>query len=283
MAVLIDLNQTLIAGIMVQIGSKGSVKLDESLIRHIALNILRGHVKRFKEKYGEIILCADSRRYWRKECFPFYKAHRSKAKAKSNIDWEIIYKVMNSLKADMAEYFPYKMIEVDGAEADDIIGVLSPYIRNDVMIVSTDSDFLQLQKYKGVQQYNPITGKMMKSADPMKDLKAKLIRGDKGDGIPNFLSGSDFFVLGLRQKPISEKKFAEFMSMEINEHTVTADQYARWMRNKTLIDFGYIPKDISNNILEAYNTPQKPFSRMKMFNYFIENNLKELMNVIEDF
>lgn len=285
---LIDLNQVLLAGLMVQIAGQKNVKLEEDLIRHIALNILRGHVKQFKGEYGEIVLCCDNRKYWRKEFFPFYKAHRKKAREKSSLDWNMIFNILGQLKEDLKQYFPYRVIDVDGAEADDIIGTLAPMkvVHEDVLILSSDGDFLQLQMYNGrfghkIKQYNPTQKKYLVSKEPLVELKQKIITGDSGDGIPNILSPSDTFVRGVRQKVLTENRMTNFMSKEYAEYE---DENARigYSRNQTLIDLRNIPEDIQNSIIDTYNNT-KPAPRMKLMNYFMEKKLKNLMEVIEEF
>lgn len=286
--ILIDLNQVLLAGLMVQIAGQKNVNLEEDLIRHIALNILRGHVKQFKAEYGEIVLCCDNRKYWRKEFFPFYKAHRKKAREKSSLDWNMIFNILGTLKEDLKQYFPYKVIDVDGAEADDIIGTLAPMkvAGEDVLILSSDGDFLQLQMYNGrfghkIKQYNPTQKKYLVSKEPLVELKQKIITGDSGDGIPNILSPSDTFVRGVRQKVLTENRMTNFMSKEYAEYE---DENARigYSRNQTLIDLRNIPEDIQNSIIDTYNNT-KPAPRMKLMNYFMEKKLKNLMEVIEEF
>jgi hypothetical protein len=286
--ILIDLNQVLLAGLMVQIASQKNNNLEEDLIRHIALNILRGHVKQFKAEYGEVVLCCDNRKYWRKEFFPFYKAHRKKARQNSPLDWNMIFSIIGDLKEDMKKYFPYKVIDVEGAEADDVIGTLAPMkvAHEDVLILSSDGDFLQLQMYNGrfghkIKQYNPTQKKYIVSKEPLVELKQKIITGDAGDGIPNILSPSDTFVRGVRQKVLTEGRMTNFMSTEYGEYE---DENARigFSRNQTLIDLRNIPGDIQNSIIDTYNNT-KPAPRMKLMNYFMEKKLKNLMEVIEEF
>lgn len=287
--ILIDLNQVLLAGLMVQIAGQKNVKLEEDLIRHIALNILRGHVKQFKAEYGEVVLCCDNRKYWRKEFFPFYKAHRKKARDKSSLDWNMIFNILGSLKEDLKQHFPYKVIDVEGAEADDIIGTLAPIkvAEENVLILSSDGDFLQLQMYNGqklghkIKQYNPTQKKYIISKEPLIELKQKIISGDSGDGIPNILSPSDTFVRGVRQKVLTEGRMSKLMSTDYGEYD---DETARigYTRNQTLIDLRQIPGDIRNSIIDTYNNT-KPAPRMKLMNYFMEKKLKNLMEVIEEF
>jgi len=280
--VLVDLNQVLLAGLMAQIANQKG-KLEESLIRHMVLNIIRTHVKNFKNEYGEIILCCDNRKYWRKEFFPFYKAGRKKTREKSDLDWHLIFDILAKLKQELKENFPYKVIDVDGAEADDIIGTLVPIYapHQKILILSSDGDFLQLQMYgSNVKQYNPSQKKYIKSHDPLLELKEKIIRGDKGDGIPNVFSPSDCFVRDLRQKPITQKVIEKYMT---EDHNSWEDDIAKvgFSRNQTLIDLRNIPVDIKRKIINTYEET-KP-AKGKLLNYFMEHKLKNLMDVIEEF
>lgn len=279
--ILVDLNQVLLSGIMAQISDK-SVKIEEGLVRHLVLNILRTHIKQFKSEYGDVILCCDNKRYWRKEYFPFYKAGRKKAREKTNLDWQLIFDILGKIKQELKQYFPYRVLDVDGAEADDIIGILAPKLSNQekVLILSSDNDFLQLQVHKNIKQYNPATKKFLKSENPVLELKEKIIRGDKGDGVPNIFSPSDCFVLEQRQKTISKIKLEQFL----NEHHSQYEEVARigFSRNQTLIDLNCIPDNIKQSILQSYNDVKVPPKSM-LINYFMENKLKNLMEVIEEF
>lgn len=286
--ILVDLNQVLLSGLMAQIASQKGIKLEEGLIRHMILNIIRTHLKNFREEYGEVVLCADNRKYWRKEFFPFYKAHRKKAREKSDLDWHLIFDMLSKFKQELRESFPYKVIDVEGAEADDIIGTLAPrqVMHENVLIISSDGDFLQLQMYNGrseytIKQYNPAQKKFVISQNPLQELKQKIIQGDKGDGIPNILSPSDTFVREIRQKVMTEAKLTKFMSQEYGDYD---DENARigFSRNQTLIDLRNIPGDIKTKIINTYEET-KPAPKGKILNYLIEHKLKNLMEVIEEF
>jgi 5'-3' exonuclease len=279
--ILIDLNQVLLAGLMAQIANQKG-KLDESLIRHMILNIIRTHVRNFKKDYGEVVLCCDNRKYWRKEYFPFYKAGRKKTREKSDLDWHLIFDMLAKFKLELKENFPYKVIDVEGAEADDIIGTLVPIYsaHQKILILSSDGDFLQLQNYKNVKQYNPSLKKYVISPNPIMDLKEKIIRGDKGDGIPNILSPGDCFVRDLRQKPITKGTLDKLMQESYLEQDETTK--ANYMRNATLIDLTFIPVEIKEKIINTYDETV-PAKRNKLLNYFIEHKLKNLMEVIEEF
>ena len=286
--ILVDLNQVLLSGLMAQIASQKGVKLEEGLIRHMILNIIRTHLKTFRKEYGEVVLCSDNRKYWRKEFFPFYKAGRKKTREKSDLDWHLIFDMLSKFKQELRDNFPYKVVDVEGAEADDIIGTLVPrhIMHENIIIISSDGDFLQLQMYNGrseftVKQYNPAQKKFIISENPVAELKEKIIRGDKGDGIPNVLSVSDCFVRDIRQTPINKSKFDKLMEKDYGEWE---DENARigYSRNQTLIDLRNIPGVIREKIINSYEET-KPAPKGKILDYLIANKLKSLIDVIEEF
>ena len=286
--ILVDLNQVLLAGLMAQIASQKGVKLEEGLIRHMVLNIIRTHLKTFRKEYGEVVLCSDNRKYWRKEFFPFYKAGRKKTREKSDLDWHMIFDMLAKFKQELRDNFPYKVVDVEGAEADDIIGTLVPrhIMHENIVIISSDGDFLQLQMYNGrseftVKQYNPAQKKFLISENPIAELKEKIIRGDKGDGIPNVLSVSDCFVRDIRQTPINKAKLDKLME---KDYGLWEDENARigYSRNQTLIDLRNIPGDIKEKIINTYEET-KPAPKGKILDYLIANKLKSLIDVIEEF
>jgi hypothetical protein len=269
---------------MAQIDPKKKFDMSEDMFRHIVLNIIRSHVKKFKNKYGEVVICCDNRNYWRKGVFEFYKAGRKKSREKSKLDWHYIFDMLSQFKDEIKQNMPYKVIDVEGAEADDIIATLAESSnpnKEKVLVLSSDNDFLQLQMFKNVTQYNPATKKFVVSETPVKDLKLKVIQGDKGDGIPNVLSPDNVFVSGGRQKALTEANLNYLLD---TPHTDWTDEVAKsgFERNRTLIDFRYIPKELKEKIKAEYDTV-KPQSRQKMFSYFIDKRLVNLMDVIEEF
>jgi hypothetical protein len=282
--ILIDLNQVLISNLMQQIGSNPKMKLDEPLIRHMVLNSLRSYAKQFKSKYGDIVVACDSKKYWRRDIFPFYKAHRKSDREKSEFDWHLIFQTLNKIRDELKENFPYKVIEVEGAEADDVIGVLTARLaaHEEILILSSDKDFVQLQKYQNVVQYSPILKRFVKTEDPLEYIKEHIIRGDRGDGIPNFLSPDNTFVAGERQKVISSKKLKEWINSSAEEFCTTDIMLRGYKRNQMLVDLDYIPETIKEQIVLAYDVP-KSGSRQKMLNYFIENRLKNLIECLDEF
>jgi hypothetical protein len=280
----VDLNQVLISNLMQQINGNAKTKIEEDLVRHIVLNSLRSYTKQFKSKYGKLVICCDSKKYWRREVFPFYKSNRRKARDASDFDWTLIFETLNKIRDELKQFFPYPVIEVEGAEADDVIAVLaSKYSKTEnVLILSSDKDFVQLQKFDNVQQYSPILKRFIKTENPQLFIKEHIIKGDRGDGVPNFLSPDNTFVIGERQKVISKKKLTEWLSSPPEDFCTTEVMIRGYKRNQVLVDLDYVPDGIKSAIIEAYET-SKPSSRMNMVEYFMRNKLKSLIEVADEF
>jgi hypothetical protein len=281
--IIFDYQQVAISNLMEQIGSS-SGSVDENLVRHMILNTIRTYVKKFKASHGpEVIIACDNKHYWRREIFPHYKAGRKKARAASGHDWSSIFESLNKIRQELKDSSPYKVIEVEGAEADDIIGTLvQKYSATQkIMILSSDKDFAQLQRFPNVEQFSPIMKRSIKEPFPLIQLKQLVIRGDKGDGIPNILSPDDVFVSDGRQKPITEKKIIAWMNQEPKEFC-NEEMFRNYSRNETLIDLTKIPENIRNSILESYDTVEGK-TRQVFMNYMIQNRLKNLLECIDEF
>lgn len=284
MAILVDLNQVLISNLMQQVNSNPNNKMDESYIRHMVMNSLRSYSKQFKSNYGNLIICCDSRRYWRRDVFPFYKSHRKEAREKSGFDWHLFFETLHKIRDEIRDNLPYKLIEVDGAEADDIIGVLAGRLspNEDVLILSSDKDFAQLQKYGNVSQYSPILKRFIKTENPQSFIKEHILRGDRGDGVPNFLSPDNCFAIGERQKVINSKKLIEWMKTEPESFCTTDTMMRGYKRNQMLIDLDFIPEALKAQIVTSFDDA-KVNSRQKMLTYLIEYRLKNLLEVAGEF
>jgi hypothetical protein len=281
--IIFDYQQIAISNLMEQIGSS-KTSVDENLVRHMILNTIRTYVKKFKESHGpEIVIACDNRNYWRKVYFPHYKAGRKKARASSGHDWSSIFDSLNKIRNEMKEHSPYKVLDIDGAEADDVIGVLVQKYSGTqkIMILSSDKDFAQLQRYPNVEQYSPILKKYIKEPLPLAQLKQLIIRGDKGDGIPNILSADSTIVDGIRQKPITESKIIVWMNQEPKDFC-NEDMLRNYSRNELMIDLTKIPDDIRENILNTFET-SKGKTKQEFMNYMIANRLKNLIEVAHEF
>jgi hypothetical protein len=287
--ILVDLNQVMISNLMMQPGLNSS-GIDENMIRHMVLNSIRMYKVKFGDKYGELVICADDKKYWRRDVFPYYKASRKKARAESPYDWNLIFETLNKVRDEIRENFPYRVIQVDKTEADDVIGTLchtyGAELKNEstesILILSSDKDFMQLQKFVNVEQYSPIAKKFLKEANPVRFLKEHIIKGDRGDGIPNILSSDDTFIAEARQKPVVEKKLNTWVEQN-PEDFCDATMLKNYRRNESLIDLSKVPTEFSDKILETYRAPRQVKGKDKILNYFIKNRMKLLMEHIQEF
>ena len=288
--ILVDFTQIAIGGIMVAL-NRGE-ELDEDLVRHLVLNSLRYYRSRFNEKYGELIICCDSKHYWRRDYFPNYKANRKKERQSTGHDWDVIFECLNKIRDELKEHFPYKVLEVYGAEADDIIATLVKTVRldNENLILSSDKDFIQLHGLH-VDQFSPVTKKILNGGDPLKFLREHIIKGDRSDGVPNILSADDTFITEKRQKPIRKTMLSELTEALDTWEPDKLFQLAKcpkdtwvrnWQRNETLIDLNKIPTDITKKINREFDEA-KVGSRSNLLNYFIENKLTKLIDNLGDF
>ena len=279
--ILVDMNQISVASVMMHLHMTKQTKPDEDMVRHMILNSLRMYRMRFCDEYGELILCYDSKHYWRRDYYPEYKHSRKKGREKSTNDWDAIFEVLNAVKAELKEFFPYKFLEVYGAEADDIIAVLVGELEFDngkTLILSGDKDFIQLQKFRNVTQYSPITKKFVNGVDPDIYLSEHVLKGDSSDGVPNVLSPDNTFVDGIRQKPLSRKKIAAMIDGNFPNDEVKRN----YQRNKKLIDLKESPPELFTEILKAYQEAPEG-DRSKLLNYFTQKRLRNLVESIGEF
>jgi hypothetical protein len=279
--IIFDFNQIAIANLMEQIGSSKQ-PVEESLVRHMILNTIRTNIKKFRE-YGEIVIACDNKRYWRREVFPYYKANRKKSRDASGHDWASIFECLHKVRTELATSSPYKVIDVDGAEADDVIGVLARKYgaTQKILILSSDKDFVQLQIHPNITQYSPTLKKYIKTDDAGAQLKHLILDGDKSDGIPNILSADNCIVEGVRQKALTKKRLDELMNTVIPVDG-SDDLKRNWARNQQLIDLSYIPQSIVAEVLSTYEET-KPATKQQFMNYMIANRLKNLLEVIDEF
>ena len=277
--ILVDLSQIMMASTMMSM-EKGQTEADLDFVRHSVLNSLRMYRSKYNDQYGELVICCDDRNSWRREHFPYYKAGRKSSRESSPLNWSQIFDCFNTIKTELKTIFPYKFIQVENAEADDIIGMLSRSVSEKIMIISSDKDFIQLQKYPNVTQWSPITKKQVNGFDPTIYLKEHILRGDTSDGVPNVLSPDNTFVDGLRQRPLSRKKIQSWL---VGGGSDWNDEVKRnFQRNLTLIDLSKTPEELKNQIrLEYNNAPHG--DRSKLLNYFMIYKLRELTDNIGDF
>lgn len=283
--ILLDFSGTMHSVIAVELrrADEQGATADPRLVRHLVLNSVRAVYQKFKDTHGELVIALDGRNYWRKRVFPYYKAARKKARESSGIDWSGIFTIEDKLKAELREYFPYRVVEVEGAEADDVIATLTAWASpvEPVVIVSRDEDFLQLltDAFSAVKvtQWDPVRKDFKEVADRHQFLVEKIMKGDPGDGVPNVLSPDDVFVSGKRQTPLTQKRLAELKLGKLDTQT-----QRNFDRNQLLVDLSRTPPDIMDSVLDAF-AKEAGKDRSKLFSYFIDRGLKNLLQRVDEF
>lgn len=296
--ILVDFSQIAIAGIMqFQDDLKnGSDEKIVSLIRHVVLNSLLSNKKKFGQEYGNIVICADGKNYWRKQVFKYYKAHRAKNREASPLNWNLIFNTLSQLRDELAEHFPYKVIHVETAEADDVIGVLTKWSQENetvqrglveepqkILILTSDQDNFQLHQYKNVKQFSPMAKKFVKPDNAKQALITKIVTGDSGDGIPNIMSDDDTLITeGKRQKSFRKDRLPAFF-----EHGIDACkneiETRNYQRNERLVSYEFIPEELQKTIIDTYTNQPVKGSKKTIYSYLIANRCKNLLEHIEDF
>lgn len=292
---LLDFSSVIIANLHAQVGIHNMKVVEEDLLRHMILNTIRAIRVKFREH--ELVIACDHGS-WRKSAFPYYKANRAKAKEATGLDWKKVFEIFGRMRSDLRDYFPYRVVEVEGAEADDVIGTLVREYGGDcdlplamsgeeVIIVSPDKDFAQLHRYTNVKQWDPIKKAFITHNDPDLYLLEHVIKGDSGDGIPNILSDDDTFVVeGKRQKPMTAKRLEEFklkfLFERIDAIPLDEPDGRNFVRNYKLIDLRNTPSSLSEEILDVYDQ-QAGKDRSQIFNYMMKNKLRNLMETINEF
>lgn len=295
-----DFSQLLIAGCLedqLNFQKGGDTKQMEQIARHRTLTSILLYKKKYGQKFGNMVLACDGNDYWRTKYFPHYKGKRKVDKKESTVDWASIHSISNLLKSEIAETFPFKLILVPEAEADDVVPTLMEYLETQelqddgleerpqlVMNISADHDYRQLYaKYPNYSQFSPIQKIVVPHANKF-FLLEKCLRGDAGDGIPSVRSADDHFMdpNSGRQKPVSAKMLEAFLANP-DGSTLTEEEKKNLERNKTLIDFAYIPVDVKNKIIRAYRSAKPTGTQNDVFNYFIKHRCRALAGDIAGF
>lgn len=261
--ILIDLSQMSIDATRAAV-FKSKTFPDTDVLRTVIVNSLLFYRNKLRSPSDEVILCLDNkdRRYWRRELFPYYKRNREKGrKEDTSFDWKSFFKSFDEIKAEFREFLPYKTLDVPGAEADDLIAILTlvygPVER--ISILSSDKDFLQLHAFSpnNIRQWSTIHKGFINTKTQNYNLFQHIVKGDGGDGIPNILSDDDTFVNpDKRQKSIYAKHLAVWESeggiANPEKFCNSVDMLNRFTRNRTLIDLTQIPGPIAESIKNTY-------------------------------
>ena len=278
--IIIDYNGIAIANIMVQ-----KLAIDENIIRHMILNSIRMYRQKFRNVWGEVVICSDAGGNWRKKVFPQYKASRKKTRDKSSVDWTEVFRITSMIREEIRENFPYKVMHIEGCEADDCIAQLVEETQEfgkaeDVMIVSSDKDFAQLQRYSNVKQFSPMEKKFIVEKNPRTTLQEHILQGDTSDGVPNVLSPDNTFTEGLRQTPL-RKKLRELL---VEDPKSQGDEiYRNYLRNKKMIDLRECPDAVKTGIINTFESQDPYGNKGKVFPYLVAKQCRLLLENVQEF
>ena len=281
---IIDFNG-LVYGNMFSVAKEIGYNISEKDAKIIVLNGILKVNSELKEKYGNPVIAVDGQNVWRRKIFPYYKVKRKDNRKRMKIDYEFLKDIVNQMYQEIQDNFPYKVIKVDRAEADDVIAVLCKHFhkQEDIAVVSVDSDMQQLSRYDGVINFNPKTNEFVYDDKPEEKLKIKILRGDSGDSIPNVLSEDDAIVNpNKRQKRLSSKQIEDWLSRKDFWQNPDEDVARNLKRNKVLIDLRYVPKAIEEKVIEEYNKPIKG-TKKNIANYLIKNGFGNLLEEVRGF
>lgn len=306
---IIDFSQIYLAPIFIDSAAKSCAqnpsKESRDMMCHYAFNSVRAYNVANKQKYGELVIACDNKS-WRNTVFPHYKYTRKQNRAKddSGIQWDFVFETAEYMKAALREHFPFPLIDVCGAEGDDVIGALAKHTSvgssdenmfgesepDPFLLISSDQDNYQLHRFKHLRQWSPHTKKLIKpDIKPEHALIEKIVRGDVGDSIPNIKSPDDFFVTAVkgesRQPAISKKYLQTFFDVK-NPIDACATEFERrnFQRNEQLVSYECTPENIYNDIILCYNEQrEKKTSKMKLMTFFAEHKMNVLYSKINDF
>ena len=278
--ILIDYNAIAISNVVTQ-----KLDIDENLVRHMILNSLRMYRSKYKNKFGELVICTDGKKNWRYDVFPNYKFKRKDARKESKMDWNELFRITNMVLEEIKENYPYKVVEHERCEADDIIAAICENTQEfgkhePVLIVSSDKDFVQLQKYDNISQYSPMKKKFINEEHPRKQLIELILKGDQADGIPNVLSNDDVFVEGIRQTPLRKNIIEELTKDPLS---MGKEIYRNYQRNKKLIDLSETPESVKEEIIYNYEQQDKWDNKKKVFPNLVEKRCRRLLEDVKDF
>ena len=281
--ILVDYNAVAIGNLVVQ-----RLDVEENLLRHMILNSIRMYRQKFQNEYGEVVIVADGQANWRRDVFPQYKYKRRKSRDESKIDWNEAFRIINMVRDEIRDHFPYKVMHEPNCEADDVIARLALETQEfgkhePVMIISADHDFIQLHKYDNIKQYSPMLKKFVKDKNPRLYSMTHIFKGDGGDGVPNVLSDDNVFVDDRRQTPVTKKKLDAWLEAEDLQKVMGDTIYRNYLRNKKMIDLTETPDAIKEQIINSFESQDPKKNKGKVFPYLVKKRCKRLVECVQEF
>ena len=265
---------------------RGDADIKLGMAFHITLNSIKKAWKDFEGKH--VVFCLEGRS-WRKDYYAPYKRNRSDARAaltpSEQEEDKIFWEAFDTFKDFVTEKTNCTVLQHPQLEADDLIaGFIQSHPNDNHVIISTDTDFVQLiapnvKQYNGVQEctithegYFDDKGKRIVdkktqeakiAPNPEWLLFEKCMRGDTSDNV--FSAYPGVRVKGTKNKVGLTEAFEDRNSKgfswnnlmlqrwtdhEGQEHRVLED----YNRNRQLIDLTQQPEDIRAVINETISS-----------------------------
>ena len=264
----------------------GDADIKLGMAFHITLNSVKKAWQDFNGSH--VIFCLEGRS-WRKDYYPPYKAQRAAARAahteKEADEEKIFWEAFDTFKDFIIEKTNCTVMQNPRLEADDLIaGWIQSHPNDNHVIISTDTDFVQLiapnvKQYNGVME-TTITHEGIFDAkgkrvidkktqepkaipDPEWLLFEKCMRGDTSDNVFSAYPGvrtkgtskkvgltEAFEDRGARGYAWNNLMLQRWTDHNGDEHRVLED----YERNRRLIDLTHQPEDIKEIIAETIAT-----------------------------
>lgn len=262
----------------------GSADIKLGMAFHITLNSIKKAWQDFNGSH--VVFCLEGRS-WRKDYYAPYKRNRSDARAahteKEAEEEKVFWEAFDTFKDFIAEKTNCTVLQHKQLEADDLIaGWIQTHPNDDHVIISTDSDFVQLiapnvRQYNGVMEttttYEGILDKKGKRVIDKKTNEAKAVPNPewllfekcmRGDPTDNVFSAYPKVRKNKLEEAFNDRASRGFAwnNMMLQrwvdhngaEHRVLED----YERNRKLIDLAAQPQDIRDVITETINTNAVP-------------------------
>lgn len=228
--------------------------------------------------------------------YPEYKANRGITRI---TNWDMFESQQEESEAiknqivrliDYLKCLPVDLVSVDKIEADDVIGHLAKQFKDDVVIMSSDRDFLQLVDDR-IMVYSPIKKKFYDRHLVKKEygvstqnfLNQKVILGDSGDNVPGVKGIGEKTLIKLFPE-LAEEKRCELTELLEKCERENKPKYKDILNFKNQLLINEKLMDLHNpNISEEDQTylhqvienPKKDFNTMQFISLYHEDSLGE--------
>jgi 5'-3' exonuclease len=207
---------------------------------------------------------------WRREVYTDYKGNRD---YDTDPIWrEVMFPCMDKLK-ECLNHYPVIQITIEKLEADDIAYLVAKHFKGkDTVLLSTDSDWIQIVQEFGVKLFHPLTDKYKQAPKDYEYIIQKAIMGDKGDNIP----GLEGYGPKKSQK-LAEDLYGEDFIDDLSGPELTAEQQETILRNVKLMSIASNPYIKTANIDYSMFNSQPKIDLKKIQKFYFDNKLKALL------